>query len=192
MAFNKVRLTDAVNRSCDKFGYSDPRNLLRRLGFDSKIIDEVLQEDTTMPMHPRKFGDTRRIRGARDDDPIVDAESAMSAIEEIAGQLPDAEQAELANMLEERLLADVDEPGAADRRRRRRAEDAHAGRRRSRLGRDEPEPFPGMPRVGGGQDPLDARAQDRIASRRALTGAMDSADSFDRLFPDARHIRIAG
>jgi hypothetical protein len=165
-----------------KFGRTGPRGALRAMGFDSNEIDDVL-EDNDM-----------RTRRARDDDPIIDAESAMSAIEEIAGQLPDAEAAELANMIEERLLADVDEPGAADRRRKRRAEDARAGRSRRRLGKDEPPGFPGMPRVGSGQDPLTARAQDRAVSRRALTAAMDSAGakSFDQLFPGAAHIRISG
>ena len=43
-----------------------------------------------------------------------------------------------------------------------------------------------LDRVGGGQDPLTARAQDRVVSRRALTAAMDSAGarSFDELFPE--------
>jgi hypothetical protein len=82
------------------------------------------------------------------------------------------------------LLSDA--PNTAQDRRRRRAEDARMGRRRrSRLGRDEPPPFEGRPRPGGFMDPLDARAQDRIASRRQLHG-MDSAaglPAFEDLFP---------
>jgi hypothetical protein len=181
MAFNKVQLTDAVNRSCDKFGYSDPRNLLRRLGFDAKIVDEILEEDnTTMP---------QRIR-VRDDDPIS-AETVMQFIDDALEGMPESEVEHLADQLGERLL--VDDPAAAQDRKRRRAADARMGRRSRRLGRDAPEPFLGMPRVGG-QDPLSVEAKDRVASRRALTGAMDSAGvkSFDQLFPGAAHIRISG
>jgi hypothetical protein len=104
--------------------------------------------------------------------------------------MPPEEVEELCDQLEARLLRDA--PNTAQDRRRRRAEDARAGRRRrSRLGKDEPEPFGGRPNPGGTMDPLNARAEDRVVSRRQLHG-MDSADSFDRLFPDARHIRIAG
>jgi hypothetical protein len=174
---NEAALDAALRR---KFRRTGARGALRTLGFDSAEIDDVL-EDTDM-RHPRKFGDTRRIRGL-DDNPLTTAEEAMALIEELCEDLPEPEQAELEDMLEERLLSDA--PNTAQDRRRRRAEDARAGRRRrSRLGKDEPEPFEGRPRPGGTMDPLDARAEDRVATRRQLHG-MDSAGvkSFEELFP---------
>jgi hypothetical protein len=160
--------------------YRTPRAVCRRLGLDENLIDELVENE--MPLRPRRPGDTRRIRGL-DDNPLTTAEEAMALIEELCEDLPEPEQAELEDMLEERLLSDA--PNTAQDRRRRRAEDARAGRRRrSRLGRDEPEPFPGRPNTGGGQDPLDARAQDRVATRRQLHG-MDAAGlpAFEDLFP---------
>jgi hypothetical protein len=165
-----------------KFGRTGPRGALRAMGFDSNEIDDVLEDTNMRTLHPRRPGDTRRIRGL-DDNPLTTAEEAMALIEELCEDLPEPEQAELEDMLEERLLSDA--PNTSEDRRRRRAEDARAGRRRrSRLGRDEPEPFPGRPNTGGGQDPLDARAQDRVATRRQLHG-MDAAGlpAFEDLFP---------
>jgi hypothetical protein len=178
---NETALDNALRKK-----FTSTRHVLRTLGFDSKDIDEVLEDSSMRTTHPRRPGDTR----ARDDNPVVDAESALALIEQVVEDLPEAEADELCDQLEERLLRD--EPGASDRRRRKRAEDARMGRRsRGRLGKDEPEPFPGRPNHGGWQDPLDARAQDRVASRRHLTHGMDSAgDSFDRLFPDAKRINI--
>jgi hypothetical protein len=175
---NQNALDSALKR---KFGRTGPRGALRAMGFDSAEIDDVL-EDTMRTLHPRRPGDTRRIRGL-DDNPLTTAEEAMALIEELCEDLPEPEQAELEDMIEERLLSDV--PNTAQDRRRRRAEDARAGRRRrSRLGRDEPPPFEGRPRPGGTMDPLDARAQDRVASRRQLHG-MDAAGlpTFEQLFP---------
>jgi hypothetical protein len=183
---NEAALDAALRR---KFRHTGARGALRTLGFDSAEIDDVL-EDTNM-RHPRKFGDTRRIRGL-DDNPLTTAEEAMALIEELCGDLPEPEQEELADQLEEKLLAD--EPERAQDRKRRRAADARMGRRaRRRLGRDAPEPFEGRPRPGGFMDPLDARAQDRVATRRQLHG-MDSAagvPSFEELFPSAKRNRNA-
>jgi hypothetical protein len=179
---NEAALDAALRR---KFRHTGARGALRTLGFDSAEIDDVL-EDTMHNLRPRRPGDTRRIRGL-DDNPLTTAEEALALIEEVAGQLPEPEQAELEDMLEERLLSDA--PNTAQDRRRRRAEDARAGRRRrSRLGKDEPEPFEGRPNPGGTTDPLDARAEDRVASRRQLHG-MDAAalPSFEELFPSIKN-----
>jgi hypothetical protein len=179
---NAAALDSALRR---KFGRTGPRGALRAMGFDARTTDEILEEND-MPSHDR-----RRARDA--DDPIIDAESAMALIEQVCEDLPEPEQEELCDMLEERLLRD--EPGTAQDRKRRRAQDRRAapGRVGGRLGKDEPEPFPGRPNPGGWQDPLSAAAQDRVASRRALRGAMDSSGvkSFDELFPGAKRTNIA-
>jgi hypothetical protein len=182
---NEAALDAALRR---KFRRTGARGALRTLGFDSAEIDDVL-EDTMHNLRPRRPGDTRAIRSlaARDEagEPL-DATSIIEFLDEALEDMPPEEADALADQLEERLLRD--EPGAADRRRRRRAEDARMGRRsRHRLGRDEPPEFPGRPSPGGfmNNDPLAARAQDRIASRRALQHGMDSAGapSFEELFP---------
>jgi hypothetical protein len=144
--------------------YGTARNMLRVLGLDSAEINEALEQPHD----------------------VIDAESALSAIEEIVGSLPDDEMEEVLNSLEAALASE--EP-AQDRRRKRAADRRPAGKYRPvRLGRDEPPEFPGRPSPFGSQDPLEARAQDRVAARRHLLG-QDSADSFERLFPNARRTR---
>jgi hypothetical protein len=86
-----------------------------------------------------------------------DASSDFAEIEDVAGQLSRAQQRALL-----KLLADARQQ-TADRRR-------HAAH-------DTPEPFPGMPRPGGGQDPLGAAHDER----RGL--------SFAERFPETAHIR---
>jgi hypothetical protein len=193
---NEAALDAALRR---KFGRTGARGTLRAMGLDSKEIDDVL-EDNMHNLRPRRPGDTRAIKSlaARDEagEPL-DATSIIEFLDEALEDMPPEEADALADQLEERLLRD--EPGAADRRAHRRAMD-HRGskpgayrRVGGRLGRDEPEPFPGRPNPGGTMDPLAARAQDRVASRRQLHG-MDSAGvlpAFEELFPGAKRNRNA-
>jgi hypothetical protein len=72
---NQAALDNALKR---KFGRTGPRGALRAMGFDARTTDEILEEND-MPYDRRR---------ARDDDPIIDVESAMSAIEEIAASCP--------------------------------------------------------------------------------------------------------
>jgi hypothetical protein len=176
-----------------KAGHKPKRALCAALGLDENLIDEP-RSDTMHNSRPRRPGDTRAIKSlaARDEagEPL-DATSIIEFLEDAVEDMPPEEVEELCDQIEERLLAD--EPGAFDRRRRRRAEDSRAGRRsRHRLGRDEPPPFGGRPNPGGTMDPLDTRASDRVASRRQLHGMDSAIKSFDSLFPDARHIVISG
>jgi hypothetical protein len=185
MALNETALVGAFRRK-----YGTPRNLLRKLGFDSAEIDDVL-EDNMHNLRPRRPGDTRAIKSlaARDEagEPL-DATSIIEFLDEALEDMPPEEADALADQLEERLLRD--EPGAADRRAHRRAMDRRGSKpgayRRvgGRLGKDEPEPFPGRPNPGGTMDPLLTSAQDRVASRRQLHG-MDAAGlpAFEDLFP---------
>jgi hypothetical protein len=193
---NEAALDAALRR---KFRHTGARGALRTLGFDSAEIDDVL-EDTMHNLRPRRPGDTRAIKSlaARDEagEPL-DATSIIEFLDEALEDMPPEEADALADQLEERLLRD--EPGAADRRAHRRAMDRRGSKpgahRRvgGRLGRDEPPPFGGRPNPGGTMDPLDARAEDRIASRRQLHG-MDAASlpSFEDLFPSIkdRNIRV--
>jgi hypothetical protein len=76
---------------------------------------------------------------------------------------------------------------------------------RRRMGRDQPEPFPGMPMPGGGMvggstnwsdEAADRRyrreADDRKRSRFAHDMAMASGQGFADFFPDAMRIRTTG
>jgi hypothetical protein len=181
---NETALVGAFRRK-----YGTPRNLLRKLGFDSAEIEDVLEDTDMRTLHPRRPGDTRAIKSLATRDEAgepLDATSIIEFLDEALEDMPPEEADALADQLEERLLRD--EPGAADRRKHRRAMDRRAtpGRYRrvgGRLGKDEPEPFGGRPNPGGTMDPL-TEARDRVATRRQLHG-MDSsgAPSFEELFP---------
>jgi hypothetical protein len=117
------------------------------------------------------------------DDPDVDFGDILAAAIEHA---PDHKQEEIHEALRE-LTEDQRGPRswAADRLERRQLGQDIRLRDGRRFGRDEPEPFPGRPRPGGGMDPISG--EDR---RLAGDMAFDSSPraEFARWFPYAARI----
>lgn len=137
------------------------------------------------PMKARRFGRDEELDREEMkeliDDPDSDFGDILAAIVE---QAPDDRMEEVHEAMRE-LSMDARGPRswARDRMERRRlGRDA-----RRRLGRDDPAPFPGRPRTGGGMDPM----EDRRAHDMALDA--DPRSEFEHMFgADAARIERIG
>ena len=119
-------------------------------------------------------------------------EEALDDLRTAIVQMDPEEHEELLELLQE-VVADGDLAHWAGQERAQTPEEMglreQGTDRRRRLGRDEPEPFPGRPRPGGRQDPL-GRAQDR-RRRMAADALPRGVASTATRFPNAARILVS-
>jgi len=185
-------LQDALRRR-----FRSPKEALDALGLDHSLL---IDDDSRGGNHMPRFTPARKLGGRDENEPdarqeiheLIDDPEASPAdvIAAVITNYPD--DVDLHEMLHE-VAEDVRagrsyRQHAADRLERRKiGKDARA---RRRLGRDDPDPFPGRPNTGGSMEPLDRReGEDRHRRMGADSMAFDrgtSLENFLHRFPALR------
>jgi hypothetical protein len=173
--------------------YRTPGAALRQLGLDEDLLDDIEGRDNHMP--PRFTRARRMGRDEEEADNLQEIKDMLSDGDLDYGDLiaaaveycPENRREELHRALGE--MGEDSRQGrshrswARDRLERRRL--GHDVRGARRLGRDDPEPFPGRPRPGGTMDPI-AGDRRRMAGDAAIGSSPDAM--FRRLYPNASPI----
>jgi len=185
------KLTDALRQR-----FNSPEEALAKLGIDPAILDEGRENTMTTSFtrdrgyrSARKLGRDEEEDGRREIREMLDegapADEIVAAL--VAG-CPDDERADLHSALSE-IATDIRAGNSYRAHARDRLERRRLSRdQRRRLGRDDPEPFPGRPNTGGSMDPIEGEDRRRRMGTDSMAFDRSSEAEFYRRFPNAPRV----